>query len=80
VAIPNLRVHPKGVPNAPCGVERKYSEPIGHISSIVPNAPCGVESDEQAKYLGFESWVPNAPCGVESYLLSVSHVLSYGCS
>ncbi len=33
-----------GVPNAPCGVESRFSESSESKLSIVPNAPCGVES------------------------------------
>ncbi len=33
----------KGVPNAPCGVEREDGQ-AGHERRRVPNAPCGVES------------------------------------
>ena len=34
----------KAVPNAPCGVERKYSNLFQITALSVPNAPCGVES------------------------------------
>ena len=35
----------EGVPNAPCGVERKFSVKPAFQAICVPNAPCGVERE-----------------------------------
>ena len=34
-----------GVPNVPCGVERRIKVPLCAKEDIVPNVPCGVERD-----------------------------------
>ncbi len=56
------------VPNAPCGVESKFSAKLHQLQTEVPNAPCGVESINPVLVVLAKSFVPNAPCGVESFI------------
>ncbi len=68
---PELR---SSVPNAPCGVERKYAACQTTGSPQVPNAPCGVESEGFFKTFVYHAVVPNAPCGVESFQHHSGHI------
>ena len=55
--VPKPRRKPRyhQVPNAPCGVERRFCQGFRLRGIVVPNAPCGVES--RAWILDTSGWM-----------------------